>query len=143
MKQVFIAHCTDPDQIAYNIEKCDVIEQPDVNHVIVETTEDGITEPLSFTLGEDAAEDLREVLDLFLQQIHGNYIDAMNQLKAAFLEALANAETLDASSGHDGYTEAEWIAQQGAVVSSVLADLGFAAQHCLIRFMKLAREEAD
>ena len=142
-KQIYIVHVVAIDQLAIDIDKVDVIEQVDDKHFIVETTEEGEKGPVEIELGFDAAETLEDAYNLVLKLIHDYYTDAMSQLKQAFKRALQKAETMDASSGEEGLTEAEYIAREGALVASVFTDLGFDAQLCLIKFMRLAREEAD
>ena len=142
-KQLYIVHVVAIDHLAIDIDKVDVIEQVDDTHFIVETMEEGEKGPVEIELGFDAAETLEDAYNLVLKRIHDYYTDAMSQLKQAFKRVLQNSDTMDAISGKEGLTESEYIAREGALVASAFTDLGFDVQMCLIKFMRLAREEAD
>lgn len=141
-KQVYLAHCTDPNGLVYNLERTDVIRQPDDGHVIVNAEEDGVRKLMEMELGLDASFDLEQAFDLLIEQLRVNALDAFAQLRDAFKTAHRSADMLDGMED-DEFTVSEYVANQGAIVAEVFNDIGSAAQLNLIKAMKLAREEAD
>lgn len=143
MEQVYIAHCTDVDALAFNIERVEPIRWIDAQRFIAKTTEDGRTEDLIFTIGIDAAEKLSDAFDIIIKRLECCAEDALNQMWDAFDKVRQDADCLDGSSGHDGFTVAEYAALQGALIADMFAKIGSQVQLNLLTAMKLAREEAD
>ena len=143
MEQLYIAHCTDMDALVFNIERVEPIRWIDTQRFIAKTTEDGCTEDLIFTIGIDAAEKLSDAFDIIIKRLECCAEDAFNQMWDAFDKVKQDADCLDGSSGHDGFTVAEYAALQGALIADMFAKIGSQVQLNLLTAMKLAREEAD